>query len=94
VARGGHAPLLWVGGDGKIAISRVAHWPPPLPKGLATNWRERSQSCREPQQEVEAPKIHTIVGRFAGGGESKSGRKAYARRVFHHEVYVVEMSMK
>jgi hypothetical protein len=55
--------------------------------------RERSRS-RSPANRHVLGEIRTISGGFAGGGETQSARKSYARQAKHWEVYNVERPLK
>lgn len=51
--------------------------------------RERSQSRTRADGPRDFPKIQTIAEGFAGGGESRSARKLYAREMKEALVYAV-----
>lgn len=61
----------------------------------AGNRRGRDRNPRDDRGRRSKPRReHIIISGFAGGGESRSARKAYARQVKYHELYAIERPIK
>ena len=84
-------PLSLEGNREGLRDLESRHREPVLRRGQYGHREEEQRNARKeqrPHQNQEIVReIHTISGRIAGGGESNSARKAYARSMQNVEVY-------